>query len=350
MKQLWVKISYWWFVIMLFIVGLLSGKLKVNAATLNITNDSGYSIYSCEGPTNITSHSICGQSVSSGKVAFNTAVHPAYTTYGSAALFYGSSNFLASNTYTITYRTHFNGDTDAINFIKSDFKHWTYIVNGYVNSTTGYSDTYVTAYGCSSRFDTTTINGFITNCTIQLNSNVSRLQIKTTYWDTSKPMYKYIDYSVDTIRTQFQVINYSEGIGSQIDNQTIVIEHQTEVIEDVKDTITSDDVDNPSSFIEDMEDLLPSNGVITQLLTLPITLYQKVLNSINGTCSQFDLGALYGTHLIMPCINLQTYLGSTLWNTIDLIMSGVFVLVIARKMVKAFNSFTFMKEGDVIND
>lgn len=350
MKNIWGKISYWWFIIMLTIIGFLTGNLEVNAASLGITNDSGYSIYSCEGPVTLRPNSLCGQTASSGKVAFNTAVHPQWITFGSAALFYGNSNFLATNTYTITYRTHFNGDTDVINFIKSDVKHWTYIVNGYSNSTTGYSDTYVTAFSCSSRFDTTTSNGFITNCTIQLNSNVSRLQIKTTYWDTSKHLIDYIDYSVDTIRTQFQVINYSEGIGSQIDNQTIVIEHQTEVIEDVKDTITDDSVDNPSSFIEDMEDLLPQNGVITQLITLPITLYQKVLNSINGTCSSFDLGELYGTHLIMPCINLSNYLGSTLWGTIDLIMSGVFVLVIARKMIKAFEGFTSMKEGDVIND
>lgn len=121
-------------------------------------------------------------------------------------------------------------------------------------------------------------------------------------------------------------------------------------IHDLNDTLNNDNVDEPSSSISDMEDLLPTNGVITQLIALPITLYQKVLNSINGTCSQFNLGSLYGTNLIIPCIDVSEYLGSSIWNTIDLIISGAFVLIIARKMIKAFENFTSMKEGDVIND
>lgn len=121
-------------------------------------------------------------------------------------------------------------------------------------------------------------------------------------------------------------------------------------IEDVNETLTNSDVDSPDSSLEEMQDMLPTNGTITQLIALPITLYQKVLNSINGTCQSFNLGFLYNTNLIIPCIDISTYLGSSIWNSIDLIISGVFVLVIAKKMIKAFEGFTSMKEGDVIND
>lgn len=118
----------------------------------------------------------------------------------------------------------------------------------------------------------------------------------------------------------------------------------------ISDTVSDDSVDDPSGKISQFEDMLPENGVITQLIGLPITLYTKVLNSINGTCNQFNLGTLYNTALIIPCIDISTYLGSTIWTTIDLIISGAFVLVIAKKMIKAFENFTSMKEGDVIND
>lgn len=122
-----------------------------------------------------------------------------------------------------------------------------------------------------------------------------------------------------------------------------------ENLEKIDDTINNSNVDNPSSKIEEFENMLPENGTITQLITLPISLFQKVLNSVNGTCSQYSLGSLLGTELKLPCINISNYVGSTLWNVIDILFSGFFVLVIGKKMIKAFNGFTSMKEGDVLD-
>ena len=133
-------------------------------------------------------------------------------------------------------------------------------------------------------------------------------------------------------------------------SSTNKLDETTDAVKDLNDTIEDDDVDDPDDMISDFEDLLPSNGVITSLLGLPLTLYGKVISNINGTCSQYNLGSLYGTNLIIPCIDMVNYLGSTLWNTIDIIISGLFVFVIGRKMIKVFNNFTSMKEGDVISN
>lgn len=121
-------------------------------------------------------------------------------------------------------------------------------------------------------------------------------------------------------------------------------------INDVNDTLTDDSVDDPDSFITQFTNMLATNGTITQLITLPITMFTSILNNINGTCSSFNVGNLLGTDLIFPCIDVSTYLGSTLWGVIDVICSGFFVLTIAKKMIKAFNNFSGMKEGDVINN
>lgn len=149
----------------------------------------------------------------------------------------------------------------------------------------------------------------------------------------------YVRFSIyiSTNRPQFEICKN----GSQA---------TTDSIDDLDDTMKDDSVDDPSDDFSDMEDLVATNGVITQLISLPITLYTKVLNNINGTCSAQNLGSLYGTNLIIPCIDVDDYLGSTLWNTIDIIISGFFVWYIARKMIKAFNNFSSMKEGDVIGD
>lgn len=118
---------------------------------------------------------------------------------------------------------------------------------------------------------------------------------------------------------------------------------------DLNDNITDANTDNPSGKFNEFESYLPENGVITQLITLPISLFQKVLNSINGTCSEYSLGNLLGTNLTFPCINISNYIGSTIWNVIDILFSGFFVLKISKKMIKTFNSFSSMEEGDVLD-
>ena len=118
----------------------------------------------------------------------------------------------------------------------------------------------------------------------------------------------------------------------------------TNAVDDVNDTLTDSSTDDPSSDLEDMQDYVPSNGTISQLLTLPITLYQNILNSVNGSCSSFQLGSLLGTNLSLPCINLQNILGSTLYGVIDILCSGLFILSFRKKMVDIFNHMTSLND------
>lgn len=121
-------------------------------------------------------------------------------------------------------------------------------------------------------------------------------------------------------------------------------------VNDVNDSLNDSSTDSPDSSFNDYNDKLAKNGVITNLITLPIQLFTNVLNSINGSCKTFNLGNLMGTDLTIPCINLSTYLGSNLWNVIDILFSGLFILVIAKKMIKVFENFSSMREGDVLGD
>lgn len=89
---------------------------------------------------------------------------------------------------------------------------------------------------------------------------------------------------------------------------------------------------------------IATNNVISDLFLLPVTLYQKYLNTINNTCSSFSLGNFLGTTITFPCINIQNYLGSSLYNTIDIIISGIFVLAIRKKFVDIFNNMTNLKD------
>lgn len=118
-------------------------------------------------------------------------------------------------------------------------------------------------------------------------------------------------------------------------------------IEDTNDTLKDDSIDdsNTSSTLEDLSEDLPTNSVISDLLLLPVRLFQSILNSINGSCTTFNLGSLYGSNLTLPCINIESLVGSSLWSVIDILFCGAFVLVIRKKFVDIFENLTELRNG-----
>lgn len=92
------------------------------------------------------------------------------------------------------------------------------------------------------------------------------------------------------------------------------------------------------------------NGVITSLVTLPVSLFTNILGALNSSCTRFDMGTLLGTHIYFNCINPANYLGSQLWSVIDILMSGFFVWYISRKLIKVFENLSSLKEGDPVGD
>lgn len=207
---------------------------------------------------------------------------------------------------------------------------------------------YISFYQCN--FTLRGSNGLDIVCDFGVTQPIKNIMIEFSRKDRVYGLYNSESAYFGDI-TQFTMSSDTSGA---INSQTTVIQNNfnetNENINSINDSINDDTVDDPSSAFEDMEEYLPENGVISSLIALPITLYSKVLNSINGTCQSFSLGSLYNTNLIIPCIDIDDYLGSTLWNLIDILISGFFILAISRKFIKAFNNFTSLKEGDVIGD
>lgn len=140
------------------------------------------------------------------------------------------------------------------------------------------------------------------------------------------------------------IINAQNVTNQAINNTTNAVNNNTNAINNVNNTISDSSTDDPSNSINTMKDKVASNGTITQLLTLPIQLFQNILNSVNGSCSSFNLGNLLGTSLLLPCINLEQLLGSTLYGIIDILCSGLFILAFRKKMVDIFNHMTSLND------
>ena len=137
-------------------------------------------------------------------------------------------------------------------------------------------------------------------------------------------------------------VSYYKCDGNEALQQSI--EDNTQAVEDVNNSINDDSTDDPSSDISTMNGKLASNNSITQLLTLPIQMYQNILNAVSGSCSSFSLGSLYDHNLTLPCINLENLLGSTLYGIIDILISGLFILSFRKKMVDIFNHMTSLND------
>lgn len=134
--------------------------------------------------------------------------------------------------------------------------------------------------------------------------------------------------------------NTNNIINNQNNNTNKIIDSQNKT----NDTLNDSTTDDPSSDISSMNGKLASNGSITQLLTLPIQMYQSILNSVSGSCSPFSLGSLYNHDLTLSCINLKNLLGSTLYSIIDILISGLFILSFRKKMVDIFNHMTSLND------
>lgn len=183
-------------------------------------------------------------------------------------------------------------------------------------------------------------------------SNVSTIYVGFNARSSLQPFAFYTHYNdINFIIDKVTILDDSNStIINQ--NQTIIDQNNqtNEKLDDLNQNITNNNVNGVENAFESFEGFITDNSTITQLITMPITLYSSILNGIQSTCQPFILGDLFGTSLTIPCVNIGNYLGSTLWSMIDVIISGFAIFAISKKLIKIFNNFSSMKEGDVIND
>ena len=150
----------------------------------------------------------------------------------------------------------------------------------------------------------------------------------------------------------------SSSITNSINNQTNSITNAqqgtTNAINDMNNNMTNSDgntdTENQNAF-NGFNNQLATNGTIQSLVTMPVTFFQNLLNSIGGTCTPFNVGDLLGKPFVFPCIDLSSILGSTLWGVIDVLCSGFFIYGMSRKFIKIFDNFSGLKDGkDEVGD
>lgn len=135
--------------------------------------------------------------------------------------------------------------------------------------------------------------------------------------------------------------NTDDIISNNNDNQ----QQTNERLDEINDTLTDSNVSIPSDSFSDFNSSIATNGNITNLVLLPVTLFTKLAGSISGQCNTYSFGSLYGKELYLPCVKPEDYLGSTIWTFVDVVSSSFMLFYIAKAMYKAFSNFSNLKEG-----
>lgn len=88
-----------------------------------------------------------------------------------------------------------------------------------------------------------------------------------------------------------------------------------------------------------------SNSPVSDLILMPLTLMNAYVDGFSSTCNSFDLGSLYGHNIVLPCIDIEDYLGSNLWGLIDIMFTLFLVYNIGLMCVSMYESITSLEDG-----
>lgn len=157
--------------------------------------------------------------------------------------------------------------------------------------------------------------------------------------------------SANNQNTQTIISNNNQNTQTIINNNNQNTTTINNSIEDIED-ILNDDSDADVSILFDIEDYMPSDTPITNLLLLPINLLNATYNGLNGTCQAWEIpmGSFFNNYsLTFPCINLAhrfgnqsgwTWQGLSLWEIIDYMFSIYMIYNLAMLVIAAYTKIS----------
>lgn len=133
--------------------------------------------------------------------------------------------------------------------------------------------------------------------------------------------------------------NNQSIINNQNNNTKAIVDSQ----KDINNTLNDDTGGEvSSSWFDEFKD--SSTTPVSDLLTMPITLLQAYLNGFSGTCQAMNLGSLYGKYIIIPCLNIESYLGHELWSLIDVLFTIFMIYNIGMLCVTIYEGITSLSD------
>lgn len=172
------------------------------------------------------------------------------------------------------------------------------------------------------------------------------------------PQYDVSEKIIDTGRLEQQnqtVINQNQTIieqnRQQIQNdnqnaQNIIDANRYDsqqiqgAVEDTNDTLKDETA--PTLDLSDLE--VSSNTPISDLITMPLTILNTLIQTLDGSCTNYTIPFFNNNSLTFPCFTISDYLGSTVTNYIDLFICFYMCYNIAMLIVSVFEDVTSLRD------
>lgn len=152
------------------------------------------------------------------------------------------------------------------------------------------------------------------------------------------------DGEFTTLNTKIDTVEQAIEEVKKAQSETLTEQKKTnEELKKTNDTLTDDSIDTSKTQIED-KSADASKSPISSLLTLPLKILGNINTGLSGACSPFSLGTMFGTELILPCINLENRLGTWLWGLIDSFFCIFLIYNVGMLAVKIWTDVIMMKD------
>lgn len=113
-----------------------------------------------------------------------------------------------------------------------------------------------------------------------------------------------------------------------------------EKLDDVNDNLTDETA--PQFDLSDLE--VSSDTPISDLITMPLTILNTLVQTLDGSCTNYTIPFFYDSTLTFPCFTISDYLGSTVTNYIDLFICFYMCYNIAMLVISVFEDVTSLRD------
>lgn len=191
---------------------------------------------------------------------------------------------------------------------------------------------------------------------------IDRVGISITYKtsvDGLKYQYQYVNDGntiiennwVDTESDIYKVYNVNGVLYARIldNNNNVLYNHS------FTNTLigTQDILENPTNFplYNKVQSILNFNkGSISDLVLIPVKVLMFMTDSLNSNvCNEYSFGSLLGHELKLPCIDIKSYVGNTIYNFYDLVCSFFISLGIIKLLKNIYMRFMTLEIRDIDN-
>ena len=145
--------------------------------------------------------------------------------------------------------------------------------------------------------------------------------------------------------------NVDQATLAEAQTQTGWQKRMAEAAEAFNRAVNDDGIDenDQDSKINTIKNSGYNNASISDIILLPVKVFQTAVNGLSSnSCTSINLGTLYDTELILPCISssdMQNWLSVSVYGLIDALMSFGVILGIRKLVIKIYRTIVYLRDG-----